>query len=203
MPLRGGEEGQKVDNGSRPEGQGNGNDRGKNRLACSGPTGDREGRNQKKECRQYPRGSSEAKINPRGRIRGGKGVRNGGRRLNFGHPAYFNPVTKNYKIMYANIRSLRSKLQEFKARVSITSPDIILLCETWLNGKDPDSFLTLPNYEIIIRQDGRDTSEGIGRGLLVYCKTCLNATPIENSLIKDVNECVGIEINFDQTTSGN
>ena len=100
--------------------------------------------------------------------------------------------------MYANVRSLRSKVPELRSRVMLHDPDIILICETWLTSSLPDSFITIPNYEIIVRRDGEDTTDGKGRGLLIYCKTYLNAIPIENKLIDDIVQCAGIEIKFNK-----
>ena len=62
-------------------------------------------------------------------------------------------------------------------------PDIILLTESWCNDSITNSQLNLFGYYIDpeLRVDRLDTNNGIGGGLLVYCKVGLNITPIPNS----------------------
>ena len=74
------------------------------------------------------------------------------------------------------------------------------MCETWLSADLPDSIVSIPGYEIVSRKDGGDTHEGKGRGLIIYCRSELNATPIENAAVDNIIQCAGIEINLNKTT---
>jgi Endonuclease-reverse transcriptase len=60
----------------------------------------------------------------------------------------------------------------------ILQPDIILLTETWTNGNISDAMLQLPGYKLEVRRDRHDTHNGIGGGLVIYVKECLDAIPV-------------------------
>ena len=51
-------------------------------------------------------------------------------------------------------------------------PDIILLTETWCNANTLDAALAIPGYQLEtdLRTDRRDTTNGMGGGLLVYSR---------------------------------
>ena len=85
------------------------------------------------------------------------------------------PEPKILRILYTNIQSIESKINELEAHVADLDPDIILLTETWCNQSVPDSALSINNYvlETDMRKDcaeSADTTNGVGGGLLVYAK---------------------------------
>ena len=76
------------------------------------------------------------------------------------------------KIMYTNIQSVFSKINELTVYAVDQSPDIILLTETWCNTTIPDAALGINGYQLEteLRIDRTDTTNGIGGGLIVYSK---------------------------------
>ena len=62
-------------------------------------------------------------------------------------------------------------------------PDIILLTETWCNANMLDLALAIPGYqsETDLRTDMRDTTNGLGGGLLVYSKLGLKFDHVTSS----------------------
>ena len=65
-------------------------------------------------------------------------------------------------------------MNELRAIVSVRDPDLIFLNETWLNGTHDNALFNLNGYQMVVRLDGRDTREGVGRGLLIYAKSELS-----------------------------
>ena len=49
-------------------------------------------------------------------------------------------------------------------------PDIVCLAETWTNGEHLNALLSIPEFNIIARVDRKDTTAGIGGGLLIYAR---------------------------------
>jgi Endonuclease-reverse transcriptase len=80
--------------------------------------------------------------------------------------------TEKIKILYTNAQSLFSKVQELTAAVSILSPDVVMLTETWTSGMITDAMIQIPGYRIEGREDRRDTQNGVGGGLIFYVKDC-------------------------------
>ena len=72
--------------------------------------------------------------------------------------------------MYLNARSIKSKLNELEILARENNPDLILVTESWCSSEITNSELSIENYFIdpSLRQDRKDTSNGIGGGLLVY-----------------------------------
>ena len=73
-------------------------------------------------------------------------------------------------------------------------PDILCVCETFCTDKHTDTFLTIAGYEIVSRRDGKDTANGIARGLLIYCKKGIIATELSIDGSNSVTECTGISL---------
>ena len=65
-----------------------------------------------------------------------------------------------------------SKINELTVYAVDQSPDIILLTETWCNANILDAALSIPGYQLEtdLRMDRRDTTNGLGGGLLVYTR---------------------------------
>ena len=55
------------------------------------------------------------------------------------------PEPEILRILYTNIQSIQSKINELEAHVADLDPDIILLTETWCNQSVPDSALSINN----------------------------------------------------------
>ena len=90
--------------------------------------------------------------------------------------------------IYLNARSICNKLSDLEQLAKTRNPDIIMICESWLNEHDSNKTLNIDGYnlESELRKDRTDTTGGIGGGLLVYTKIGI--------IIKPVN----IDIDFNQ-----
>ena len=101
-------------------------------------------------------------------------------------------------VIYTNARSINSKLVDLETLISDNNPDIILLTETWCNSDITNSYLNLNGYFIDpdLRVDRLDTANGIGGGLLVYCKNGLNIIPVEKTI--DYNQYCQFLVKSDQ-----
>ena len=77
-----------------------------------------------------------------------------------------------YRVLFFNARSIVYKVDILQTELLARSsqPDIICVCETFCNDQHTDAYMALTGYEIVSRRDGRDTTNGITRGLLIYCK---------------------------------
>ena len=75
-------------------------------------------------------------------------------------------------VIYANIRSVPSKIDELQAVVSINNPYIVCLTETWLNSNIPNSACDLTDL-ICYRNDQQSAMDS---GVCVYVRTmhCCN-----------------------------
>ena len=67
-----------------------------------------------------------------------------------------------------NARSIISKLSDLDELIRNRNPDLVLICETWLNENDENVSLNLDGYNLEpeLRKDRTDTVNGIG-GLVV------------------------------------
>ena len=79
------------------------------------------------------------------------------------------------KLLYLNARSILSKLDLLKTHVCDNKPELIAVCESFTNSDIGDALLGVEGYELISRKDGRDTTHGRTRGLLIYAKIGLQA----------------------------
>ena len=64
-------------------------------------------------------------------------------------------------------------LKELKALSADLKPDMLAITETWTNGTILNSQLSIPGYNLIIRKDRADTTDGRGGGILMYAKSGL------------------------------
>ena len=85
-----------------------------------------------------------------------------------------------------------NKINLLRADCSVVLPDVVLVNETFCKSDISDAYLKLNGYNIISRQDGRDTIEGRCRGLLIYVKEGLSASKLELRGANRVIECSGI-----------
>ena len=98
--------------------------------------------------------------------------------------------------MFFNAQSIVSKVDLLQTELCASSkkPDIICICETFCNDQHSDAYLALTGYEIISRRDGRDTSKGIARGLLIYCREGLQSSELNIDGSDLVTESTGISV---------
>ena len=73
-------------------------------------------------------------------------------------------------------------------------PDFVAVCETFANENISDAYLGLVGYEMIVRKDGRDTTNGRTRGLIIYSREGLKASPLNIAGGNTFTECAGISI---------
>ena len=101
--------------------------------------------------------------------------------------------------MYTNARSLFNKVNDLTAYVAQKKPDIILICETWLNNTTPDAAISIPEYEVSLRNDRLDTGNGIGGGLVVYSRREVTILPCDDQNDNNFNQFSSFSL---MTTSG-
>jgi hypothetical protein len=85
------------------------------------------------------------------------------------------PKRSTAKLLYFNARYILSKLDLLQSHVYDNKPDIIAVCESFTNSDIGDAHLGVEGYELISRKDGKDTTRGKCRGLLIYVKQGLQA----------------------------
>ena len=109
------------------------------------------------------------------------------------------------KILYCNVRSLYKKLDDLIAATDFYSPDIIFMCETWLNSNTSNAMLSIKGYQIIseLRQDRVDTKHGAGGGLIVYAKSNLKISPID--INSDFIQAIAfsVDLNYENQQTNN
>ena len=100
------------------------------------------------------------------------------------------------KILYTNIQSVFSKINELIVIAVDQCPDIILLTETWCNTSISDATLAIPGYQLEsdLRRDRTDTVNGLGGGLLVYTKQGLKILPHNNFKTNEFNQFCSLRI---------
>ena len=93
--------------------------------------------------------------------------------------------------MVSNVQSI-VKIDELRSYVVGKEPDVIILTETWTNESISDDYLKIKSYEMVAREDRKDTMAGRGGGILVYARKELNVWRGEE---KDkVNQLVEIKV---------
>ena len=93
-----------------------------------------------------------------------------------------------------NARSIISKLSDLDELIKNRNPDLVLICETWLNENDENVSLNLDGYNLEpeLRKDRTDTVNGIGGGLLVYSRSGIIIKPVLNEI--DFNQYCQFEV---------
>jgi len=82
------------------------------------------------------------------------------------------------KCLFANIRSIRSKIDELRHLAEETKADLILLTETWTNPEMGDAEISIEGFSIINRSDRGDTGGGRGGGIISYVRTGVQVTEV-------------------------
>ena len=106
-------------------------------------------------------------------------------------------------IVYFNARSIFNKIDDLQLSVFVNKPDIIIITETWCNDDISNSMLQIQGYslESELRRDRKDTANGIGGGILVYCRE--NIIVKNTTLNHEFNQFVCFEVmNGGRKTSG-
>ena len=98
-----------------------------------------------------------------------------------------NPL-RNLFLFYTNCRSIVNKTLSFSYLISVYSPVIIALTETWLDEHLPTSAIELSGYNVF-RKDRR----GKGGGVLLGVKNCYKCSPLPDSPVDEL-EIVGCDV---------
>ena len=95
---------------------------------------------------------------------------------------------KMIKFIYTNIRSIKTKFDEFKTLVNTENPDIIGLTETWLNcnKNEFESEFNLEGYTML----NKDRKNKKGGGVLFYIKDYLKPTCLDLQGNNDKTETI-------------
>ena len=60
------------------------------------------------------------------------------------------PRRKEIRVMFANVQSVVNKIDEVKAVMALSKPDIMALTETWTHEGIGDDYLNVDGYEPIL-----------------------------------------------------
>ena len=107
------------------------------------------------------------------------------------------------KLLYLNARSILSKLDLLQSHVCDNKPELIAVCESFTNSDIGDALLGVEGYELISRKDGRDTTNGKCRGLLIYAKAGLQAIQCTIPGEDTVTEMTSIKVPWGRGGGGN
>ena len=99
-----------------------------------------------------------------------------------------------YTILYTNARSVLNKIEQLRTVVYDRNPAFVMICESFARDDISDAYLSIDGYELVVRQDGRDTMGGKCRGLLIYAKDGIKAAKIENKQFDTETEIAGITV---------
>lgn len=72
---------------------------------------------------------------------------------------------------YYNARSIFPKIEELSVSISISSPDVVCIVESWLDYSIDDSELSIPEYILFHRDRNRH-----GGGLLIFVHEKFNSS---------------------------
>lgn len=89
-------------------------------------------------------------------------------------PQYYKAISTRKEanlpsVLLANVRSLRSKVDEVGVVSRTNNVSVVCLTETWLDDEISDSYVGIPGY-FIIRRDRTSTVRDHGGGVSVYVK---------------------------------
>ena len=106
---------------------------------------------------------------------------------------------KTFRVLYSNVQSIVNKLDELSSFAFVNKPDFIAICESWGNADLTDSFFSIPGFELVGRDDRKDTTEGIGGGLLLYAKNDIvgRVTELRNDMIDKFTQACAVKINLE------
>lgn len=70
-------------------------------------------------------------------------------------------VTVNFSFLYTNVASLMSKFSQLLVEVDSKAPTVIVITETWLHDRIPDSYVNIPGYNLFRRFRPDDPHGGV------------------------------------------
>ena len=65
-----------------------------------------------------------------------------------------------YTILYTNACSVLNKIDQLRTTVFDRNPAFVMICESFAKSDISDAYLSIDMYQLVVRQDGRDTIEG-------------------------------------------
>ena len=89
-------------------------------------------------------------------------------------------------ILYTNAQSVVRKMEELRVWVAEQEPTVVAITETWTHDEIDDNWLKIKGYEMVAREDRKDTSAGRGGGVLVYVRSGVNAWKVEENAFNQV-----------------
>ena len=105
---------------------------------------------------------------------------------NFGNLKISRNANSFLNCILINARSLKNKINEFRALLFSELYDFIFVTESWLNDTVSDGILCASTVYHVFRCDRKDK---IGGGVAIFCKNYLNVNTIENNdCIQNVNK---------------
>ena len=78
--------------------------------------------------------------------------------------------------------------------VADQNPHFIMINEAWTNDSISDAFLKIDGYDLVCRHDRKDTSAGIGGGLLVWTRKSLKVSEYVAPSLEKFNQSCAIRI---------
>ncbi|GAA52821.1 hypothetical protein CLF_108869 [Clonorchis sinensis] len=94
--------------------------------------------------------------------------------------------SRNISVVLINTRSLLPKLHYIQAISTIAYPTFICITEMWLSPSTPDALISLPGYTIF----RSDRSHRRGDGCLIYSRTEMEVSTIDDPLLADTPDSV-------------
>lgn len=99
-------------------------------------------------------------------------------------------ITNKVSVCCLNMQSICArnmiKMDELRQIMSITSVDIVCICETWLNENKDSSLIEVNDYNTV----RNDRIGKIGGGLLMYIKKCYKFKILESSFVEHQNHTI-------------
>ncbi len=93
------------------------------------------------------------------------------------------------KFLHLNIRSLLPKLDFITTLISESAPDVIVITESWLTGKVPDSDVAISGFNLF-----RADRISKGGGVIVYVKEHLATHIILSTSVPKLFECIVLDV---------
>lgn len=141
--------------------------------------------------------SGNVHLNP------GPGVSPGNDYVSFSHLSDAEMLTfngfcnrKSLGLMHLNIRSLLPKLDELKAYMHTSNPDVLVISESWLKKSVTTTAVSIPGYNVF-RQDRPSK----GGGVAIYCKDSLQCSVILSKSVSKQFELLLLKVNLSRNIS--
>lgn len=73
-------------------------------------------------------------------------------------------------------------------------PDFILINESWSNSAYSDVFFKIDGFNLVCRYDRSDTNQGVGGGLLLWCRDKLSVAENKSPEFESFNQCCSVKV---------